>query len=136
MRLTRAGEYAVRCLIYLAQQPGGSVVKRRTIAQAMDIPYQFLGKIGQKMAGAGLIHIAQGARGGYRLAREAEAITLLDVVEAVDGEIFLNDCVMWPSVCNRSETCTVHQVWQRARDELRRILSSVDFATLAGGKCE
>ena len=130
MRLTRAGEYAVRCILYLASQGVGVVSNRKRIAKTMDIPEQFLSKIGQQLARAGIIEIVQGAKGGLRLVVAPEKLTLLDVVEAVIGEIFLNDCVMRPESCHRSETCAVNRVWETARNQLRQTLGEASFSGL------
>jgi Rrf2 family protein len=127
MRLTRAGEYAVRCVLYLASQGVGVLCARKEIAREMDIPDQFLGKIAQQLARAGAIEIVQGARGGFRLAVPPEELTLLEVVEAVIGEIFLNDCVLRPESCHRSQACAVHCIWAKARDQLRRTLQEATF---------
>ena len=131
MKLTRAGEYAVRCVLFLAGRDPGTVFNRRIIAESMDIPYQFLGKIGRSLSLAGVINITQGAQGGYALARPAEKITLLDVVEAVDGEISLNECVSRPETCSMNPTCAVHRVWMEARTNLRNTLASASFADLS-----
>jgi Rrf2 family protein len=96
----------------------------------MDIPDQFLGKIAQQLQRAGLIEIVQGARGGLRLIVPPSRVTLLDVVEAVIGEIFLNDCVLRPESCDRSNACAAHFVWARAKDQLRRTLQEATFAAL------
>ena len=130
MRLTRAGEYAVRCALYLSSRPLEEVANSREIARVMDIPNQFLGKIAQQLARAGIIEIIQGPKGGYRLLVPPEKLTLLDVVEAVTGEIFLNDCLMRPESCRRSPDCYVHQVWDKARNQLRETLGQASFALL------
>ena len=130
MRLTRAGEYAVRCVLYLASQGAGVVSNRKQIAETMDIPEQFLSKIAQQLARAGIIEIVQGAKGGLRLVVSPEKLSLLDVVETVIGEIFLNDCVMNPESCQRSNACTVHRVWETARNQLRETLREASFSKL------
>ena len=136
MRLTRAGEYAVRCMLYLASLGTGELAMRKEIARAMEIPEQFLGKIAQQLSRAGFIDIVQGAKGGYRLVVPPQKLTLLDVVEAVVGEIFLNDCVMRPAACNRSNACAVHQVWEKARSQLRATLKEATFAGLLRDSCQ
>jgi len=136
MRLTRAGEYAIRCISYLASQDSGIVSKRKQIAEAMDIPDQFLGKIAQQLAQAGLIEIVQGSKGGLRLVIPPGKITMLEVIEAVIGEIFLNDCIFRPDSCNRSNTCAAHQVWQKARDQLRDTLREATFDKLCSERNE
>ncbi len=131
MRLTRAGEYAVRCVLYLAKQGRGVLVSRKEIAAQADIPGQFLAKIAQQLARQGIIEILQGASGGYRLLLAPERITLLEVVETVIGEIFLNDCVGRPESCPNSTVCAVHRVWCRTQQQLRNSLDQVTFADLA-----
>jgi Rrf2 family iron-sulfur cluster assembly transcriptional regulator len=130
VRLTRAGEYAVRCVLYLSSCPAEEVVSRKAIAEAMDIPEQFLGKIGQQLARSGIVEIIQGAKGGFRLLRSPEKLSLLQVVEATIGEIFLNDCLMNPGICLRSQSCAVNTVWDRARQQLRETLGNATFISL------
>jgi Rrf2 family transcriptional regulator, iron-sulfur cluster assembly transcription factor len=130
MRLTRAGEYAVRCMLYLSCLGVNKIGNRLEIAKAMDIPAQFLGKIAQQLARAGYIEIIQGPKGGFRLIVPPEKVTLLGVIEAVIGEIYLNDCLMRPESCDRSPTCTVYHVWQNARTQLRQTLEEATFASL------
>lgn len=131
MRLTRAGEYAVRCLLYLAAKNGeGEVVSRREIASAMDIPDPFMSKIAQQLARAGFIQIVQGATGGYRLLVSPDQLTLLDVVEAMIGEIYLSDCLMSSNPCARNQACAVNRVWEKARNQLRNTLREATFGKI------
>jgi Rrf2 family protein len=130
MRLTRAGEYAVRCVLYLSATSQDAVTPRREVAQAMEIPEIFLGKVAQQLARAGILEIIQGAKGGFRLLRSPEEVTLLEVVEAVVGEIFLNDCLLKYRSCSRVQSCAVHQVWTKARRQLRETLREATFAQL------
>lgn len=130
MRLTRAAEYAVRCVLYLAQQGDNAVVGKKEIAARMDVPVHFLSKIAQQLAKAGILQILQGAAGGYRLLLPPSDITLLMVVEAIIGKIFLNDCIMRPESCHASSACKVNRVWLKARDQLRQTLGEVSFADL------
>ncbi len=136
MRLTRAGEYAVRCVVYLSNAGRDVLVSRKEIAAKADIPAQFLAKIAQELAKAGIIEIRQGVRGGFILIKDPQDITLLDIVETMIGEIYLNDCVCRPGSCDASSTCSVHRVWQHARNQLRETLGSVTFDDLINeGAC-
>ena len=137
MRLTRAGEYAVRCILYMAKKGKEKLVSRKEISQACDIPHHFLAKIAQELAKAGIIEIRQGARGGFLLVNDPHKITMLEVVEAIIGEIYLNDCIARPDSCKASPVCTVHRVWEDARQQLRRTLSDVTFGQLLdSGTCD
>ena len=131
MQITRATEYAVRCALHLALEPKGIVVPRREIASAREIPGQFLGKIAQRLSRVGIIRIHQGARGGYELLVPASRLTLLAVVEAAEGDLVLNTCVMHPRSCGRTCVCAAHRVWAEARRQLRATLAGVTFAELA-----
>ena len=130
MRLTRAAEYAIRCIIYLSRRGRGVLTSRQEIAVQADIPIHFLAKIAQDLAKAGLIEIRQGAKGGFLLSKLPAAITLLDVVETMIGEIYLNDCIARPAGCKVSYHCAVHRVWLDARDQLRDTLRRVTFDQL------
>lgn len=130
MRLTRAAEYAIRCVLYLCHQQLDAVIGRKEIARKMDIPDQYLGKIAQQLSRAGILEIRQGARGGFCLLKTPAEISLLDVIEAVMGEIFLNDCVIRPDSCIRSDACSVHRVWENARKQLRMTLDEARFSEL------
>ena len=87
MRLTKAGEYAIRCALFLSFQGTSVVASKKEIARVMDIPDQFLSKIAQQLARHGIIEIVQGSKGGYRLLVPPRKLTMLDVVEAAEGPI-------------------------------------------------
>lgn len=130
MRLTRAAEYAIRCILYLSRQGQGVLTSRQEIARQADIPTHFLAKIAQDLAKAGLIEIRQGARGGFILRKTPADISLLEVVETMIGEISLNDCIARPADCRVRSHCAVHRIWLDARDQLRSTLRQVSFAQL------
>ena len=134
MRLTKAGEYAVRCALFLSYQGTDVVCSKKEIARTMEVPDQFLGKIAQQLARAGIIEIVQGPKGGYRLLVSPQRLTMLQVVEAVIGEIYLNDCVIRPESCQRTAACAIHRVWEKARDQLRDTLRQTDFETILTDK--
>jgi Rrf2 family iron-sulfur cluster assembly transcriptional regulator len=134
MRLTRAAEYAIRCILYLAKMGQGALASRKDIAENAEIPTHFLVKIAQDLAKAGLIEIRQGARGGFLLVKDPRNITLLEVIETMIGEIYLNDCVARPGSCNVLDACAVHKVWIEARVQLRETLRDVTFDQLVQDK--
>ena len=130
MRLTRAGEYAIRCIMYLSFKGQGILTSKKEIAAKCAIPTHFLSKIAQELQKARIIEIKQGPRGGVVLTRDPKELTLLEVIEAIIGEIYLNDCIAHPDQCEASSKCAVHRVWQKARKELRKTLASATFAEL------
>ncbi len=130
MRLTRAAEYAIRCVVYLAHRGRGVLVVKQEIADQAGIPGPFLAKIVQDLARANFIEIRQGPKGGYVLIRDPDRITLLEVVEVMIGKIQLNDCVGRPTACSASPCCRVHRVWEDASAQLRGYLGGITFAEL------
>src|ERR1035437_2359682 len=108
MELTRKGEYAIRGIVYLASRPTDKVCLLSEIAEAVDVPQTFLAKIFQQFSKIGLVRSYRGTGGGFVLGRSPEQITLLEVVEAVEGPIVPNRCVSGQGECNRSSFCNVH----------------------------
>ena len=135
MRLTRAGEYAVRCISYLSKKGPGVLVPKQEIVKNVEIPASFLAKIAQDLSKAGLIEIKQGSKGGYILSKNPQEITLLEVVEIMIGKIFLNYCVEKPDSCHLNPHCLVYRVWDNASTQLRENLASVNFAQLSLEDC-
>jgi Rrf2 family protein len=131
MQITRQADYAVRAMRYLAKQGTTQRSATRTVAREMKIPPSFLAKIISQLSIAGLLHTSRGARGGVTLAREPKDITLLDVVEAIDGPILLNECVGDPADCTFSDDCPMHPIWEDAQEQLVKRLRETTFATLA-----
>jgi Rrf2 family protein len=131
MELTRKGEYAIRGIVYLAGRPIDKVCLLSDIATAVDVPPTFLAKIFQQFSKMGLVKSFRGTGGGFMLGRPPEKITLLEVVEAVEGPIIPNRCVGTPADCERSGTCNVHPVWMRVQEEVRGALAGVTLKELA-----
>lgn len=130
MQITRQADYAVRAMRYLARQAPNQRSATSTVAREMKIPPSFLAKIISQLSIAGLLHTSRGARGGVMLAREPKDITLLDVVEAIDGPILLNECVGDPAECAFFEDCPMHPIWEDAQSQLVKRLRETTFATL------
>ena len=131
MQITRQADYAIRAVRYLAKQGPNQRSATSTVAQEMKIPPSFLAKIISQLSIAGLLHTSRGARGGVTLARDAKDISLLDVVEAIDGPILLNECVGDPADCVFSDDCLVHPIWVEAQETLVKRLRETKFDQLA-----
>ncbi len=133
MQLTRAGDYAVRIVTDLASAPWGAIVPRRQIQERQDVPPAHLAKIIQALGRAELVRTFRGAGGGVALAVRPEEINLRHVIEAVEGPIYLNRCLVYPGACPRDAFCTAHPVWRRIQEVLVRELDSITLASLAAG---
>ena len=131
MRLTRQGDYAVRVMIDVAVHGDDAPVPRAQIQARQDVPQAYLAKIVQSLARAGLVRTRPGAHGGVSLNVAPGDVTLLQVIEAVEGPIELNRCVVRPGGCARDSFCPAHPVWLRAQALIRRELAAVTIAALA-----
>lgn len=130
MEITRQADYAVRAVLFIAQLSEGERLATSTIAEQERIPLPFLAKIVSQLSVKGIVDAMRGARGGVRLARMPEEITLLDVIEAIDGEITLNRCVLNERACPITKTCAIREVWCDAREEMVVRLRATDFRML------
>ncbi|MEN6475533.1 MAG: Rrf2 family transcriptional regulator [Syntrophaceae bacterium] len=133
MELTRKAEYAIRGMLYLARTEEGQSIMIGEIAREMQAPQAFLAKIFQVLGDKGLIRSYKGQGGGFALARPAQMITLGQIVEAVEGPIMPNTCLMDDSACAFKPTCPVHPVWRRLQAVTKGILEEVSLKSLAQG---
>lgn len=131
MELTRKGEYAIRGIIYLAKLKPGTVALISEIAEATGVPQTFLAKILQSFAKIGLVNSFRGTGGGFVLGRPSSQITLREVVEAVEGPIMPNRCLIAESGCEFNTTCLVHPVWREVQSRVVEILNGVTIEELA-----
>lgn len=130
MQITRQADYAVRAVLYLARLGPSERAATSQVAEEQRIPPSFLAKIIARLSLAGLIHTSRGARGGVTLARDPEEITLLEVIEAIDGPIMLNECVGDTGSCTFDEECPLRPVWCEAQNDLVNRLRGTNFAQL------
>lgn len=131
MQLTRAADYAVRAMIHLATLPTGSRVNIGELARASDAPTHFMSKVLQQLVHGGLVGSRRGENGGFELALPPEQISMLQVVEAIEGRLALNSCLTSDTACQRSEWCAAHKVWADAQSAMIQVLASASMAQLA-----
>ncbi|MDD5711360.1 MAG: Rrf2 family transcriptional regulator [Smithellaceae bacterium] len=129
--ITRKADYAVRGMVHLASQPADQITLLAEMAMKVDVPQALMAKIFQHLAKVGLVRSFRGARGGFQLAKPPKGITLLDIVEAIDGPIAMNRCIIEEGACGRESFCTVHPVWKKIQGKLRDELRRVNLQDLA-----
>ena len=128
MQITRQADYAVRAVLYLSHLGPDQRAATSQIAQEQKIPPSFLAKIVSQLSVAGILQTSRGARGGVSLARTPDQISMLEVVEAIDGPILLNECVTdHGGACPFGDTCPMQSVWCDAQHELVSRLKSTNF---------
>jgi Rrf2 family protein len=131
MQITRQADYAVRAVLYLAQLDPNERASTAQIASERHIPLTFLAKIISQLSAAGIVRARRGAHGGVTLGRSAGDISLLEVVEAIDGPLTLSECTLDPATCSFTDQCVVRVVWCEAREDLVKRLSQSRLDQLA-----
>lgn len=128
MQLNRQTDYALRAVLYLASHPLANISE---VAEAQYVPQDFLAKIMQKLAKAGIVKTHRGIGGGISLARSASEINMLQIVEAMEGPLSLNRCFSHPGECPREYYCAIHDELFAAQQGLAQALAKIDMAKLA-----
>jgi len=129
LELSRKSDYALRAVIYLARIAPDRYGRVSEIAKAKDIPQAFLAQILPILANRGVVKSQQGARGGYALARSADAISFLEVIESVEGPLRLNKCVEGQhDDCSLLESCEMLHIWSQAQSQMVDFLRGVNMA--------
>ncbi len=127
---TNRTDYGIRALIYLANHPGAHA-KAADIGAAMDIPTGFLQQVLQELQRARLVRSRSGPAGGYLLARDPAEITILEVVETLEGPLEASECALRGGPCHWDDVCAMHWVWSSARSALSESLRAATLARVA-----
>ncbi len=131
MQITRATDYAVRVMVHLATLPEGMRVPVSELARAGGAPESFVSKVLQQLVRLGMVTSLRGMGGGFQLAVRPDQVTLLEVVEGVEGPLQINMCLSGKQGCDRKSWCGAHPVWDEAQAALKRTLASATIARLA-----
>ncbi len=118
MKITRACDYAMRALIYMAGKPAGTVFMRSDLSRLSDVPDSFLGKIMQGLVKANILVSERGKKGGFRLEKKPEEISMYDVITAVEGDLQITDCLSNTDFCKQTTGCNLHRTWHTIQDSL------------------
>ncbi len=131
MQLTRAADYAVRVMIYLATLPEHQRALLPDLARATEAPQSFLSKVLQALTRAEFIVSRRGKAGGFAILPRGLKASMLEVIEAIDGPISLNLCLNDTKSCNRKSWCPAHPVWAQAQRAMLDVLTSVTVSSMA-----
>jgi Rrf2 family transcriptional regulator, iron-sulfur cluster assembly transcription factor len=133
MELSRKADYAIRAALTLARHGDARLMSTTAIAEAGAIPPPFARHVLSGLARAGLVASKEGAGGGYRLARPPAQVSLLDVIEAVEGPLHSTRCVVRGLACSPQNPCVVHPEWAAAQAAMRTSLASSSLAGMLDG---
>ncbi|HOQ12425.1 MAG TPA: Rrf2 family transcriptional regulator [Spirochaetota bacterium] len=130
MKISTRSRYGLRLMIYLALNESGSPVFLKDIAAKEEISEKYLSQIIISLKSSGLVRTFRGAHGGYLLSRPASQITLREIIESLEGDLSLVDCVTNPALCKKSSQCTARTVWDEMSFLIIDFLSSTTLEDL------
>lgn len=131
LQISRKIEYGLRAMIFLASQPEERVIPFREIARRMDVPEDFMAKIMKTLVAKKMVRSTRGAHGGYTLARSSRDISMLDVIEAVEGPVKVNVCQDSHDACKLSRSCTMYGVWKLGQERMLEVYRAATLDKLA-----
>lgn len=130
MTLTSKADYAIRAVLDIARHHP-TLRTRRQITEAMDLPGNFLSQILAALVRHGILESTAGPAGGYTLAQAPNEITLLKVIEIIEGPVDIDQCILGGGACDRTEVCPVHEAWCEAKIGFTDRLAATDFDDLS-----
>jgi Rrf2 family iron-sulfur cluster assembly transcriptional regulator len=132
--ITRSGTHALNALAMLSTLPDGARAGAARIARQIKAPSNYLGKLLRTLSRAGVVESRKGSDGGFRLARGAGAISLIDVLDPIEHVSLRTGCILGRAKCPAANPCTVHEAWSRVREHYLGFLRSTTLADLAARK--
>ena len=133
VKLSREAQIGLAAAVHLAAQPEGALTQAGEVAAELDLSPTFIAKALQKLSRAGVLRSSRGAERGYSLARPATDITVRQVVEAIDVDVFRH-CVFWSERCSETRPCMLHPVWKTVRPRVVELLDTVSIDDLRQGR--
>ena len=125
MKISTRGRYGLRIMLDLARNDGEKPRMISDICKAQGLSQKYVGRLIIELRKAGMIASVRGAKGGYKIKRLPKHITLLEIIETMEGAISIVDCVMCPKKCKRSTACTAREVWSELNEKIRREFEAI-----------
>ena len=135
MKLSTRGKYGLYAMYYLAKHQGEGPQTLQSIS-TMGVPKQYLEQLLGSLRRAGLVSTVRGAQGGYQIAKPTEDITLLSIIDAMEGPVELSECTSGEHSCDHSCNCPVRWVWQQATDSINAELERIKLSDMLTQPCE
>ncbi len=131
LRISKLTDYGIVLLVHFAREADGTTLTAREMAEATGLPLPAVSKMLKSLASASLLDSQRGSRGGYQLARQPEAVSVAEVIEALEGPIALMECAAGPGHCDQESQCGLSTPWLRINRAIQSTLTRVSLAELA-----
>ena len=128
LKLTKKADYALMAMKHFAENAERGALSAKDVAVAYGIPSEVLAKILQRLAKAGLLHSQHGINGGYTLARAAHGISAFEVIQAIDGPLFITSCVTVRGECDQSDRCTIREPLRKVNESIEAVLKRIKIS--------
>ena len=130
LRISKLTDYGIVLLARFAQEPPGTTLNAREMAETTALPMPVVSKMLKTLAGAELLGSHRGSKGGYRLLRDPATVTVAELLDALEGGVALMDCTAGPGHCDQEERCSVREPWQRINRAVLGALANVTLQEL------
>ncbi len=131
MDTTKASAYALLAVSYLGRRWKGRPISVKELSTAQGISKSFLHKILTQLENQSYVRSQKGARGGFVLRRPVEEISVLEIIEAIQGPMFFQKCLLGKPECNAEDGCAVHNIWQSAQQRMKQTLETATIASIS-----
>jgi Rrf2 family protein len=128
LKLTKKADYALMAMKHLADHAQDGSASAKDVADSFSIPPEALAKILQRLAKAGLLTSQQGTNGGYKLARAAHTISAFEVIQAIDGPLFITSCVTVRGECDQSDRCNIREPLRKVNESIEAVLKRIKIS--------
>ena len=130
LKLTKKADYALMAMKHLAERATDGSQSAKDVADAYGIPPEALAKILQRLAKAGLLQSQHGTNGGYTLARSAHTISAFEVIQAIDGPLFITSCITVRGECGQSDRCTIREPLRKVNESIEQVLRRIKITEM------
>ncbi|GAA5521435.1 Rrf2 family transcriptional regulator [Aliifodinibius salicampi] len=131
MLLSKSCEYGLRATLYLASSSNEKYISIKKLSEKLDISFHFLTKILQELTAAGLLESMKGPKGGVRLSKASDDISLQEIVVAIDGIEIFTECVLGLPGCGSEKPCPMHSMWAETRDDIEKVFRTTSLADMS-----
>jgi len=128
LKLTKKADYALMAMKHLAERSSQGSLSAKDVADAYGIPPEALAKILQKLVKAGLLHSQHGTNGGYMLARPPHTISAFEVIQAIDGPLFITSCITVRGECGQSDRCNIREPLRKVNESIEAVLKRIKIS--------
>jgi len=128
LKLTKKADYALMAMKHLAEHAGQGSHSAKDVADAFSIPPEALAKILQRLVKAGLLNSQHGINGGYTLARAAHTISAFEVIQAIDGPLFITSCVTVRGECDQTDRCNIREPLRKVNESIEAVLKRIKIS--------